>query len=380
MALECQRDRFDLPDDVAYLNTAYMSPLPTESVAAGTDGLTRKTRPWEITSADFFEPLTRARELFAGLVGADADGIALVPSVSYGLGVAAANLSVPAGRHAVVLAEQFPSNVYTWRHVAARDGGSVRTVARPVDGDWTEATLASIDAGTAVVAVPPCHWTDGTRLDLDAVGAAARATGAAFIVDACQAAGVLPIDVAGSRPDFLATATYKWLLGPYSCGFLWVAPHLRDGVPLEHNWIARRGSEDFAGLVDYQEEYQAGARRFDVGEVSNFALLPAVTRSLELVHELGVREIAGYGRALTDRIATAAEELGLGVAPARARSPHLIGIRLRDRADPEEVAARLAEARVYVSVRGDSVRVSTHVYNTEQDVDRLIDTLRATLR
>ena len=108
------RDAFDLAG-VAYLNCAYMGPLPRRAVEAGRNGLERKARPWEIGVPDFFEPLERARSLFAHLVGGDADGVCIVPSVSYGIALAAANLPVSRGQTIVVLSEQFPSNVYGWR-------------------------------------------------------------------------------------------------------------------------------------------------------------------------------------------------------------------------------------------------------------------------
>ena len=115
------------------------------------------------------------------------------------------------------------------------------------------------------------HWTDGTRFDLAAIGARAREVGAALVVDGTQSVGALPFDVQQLRPDALVCATYKWLMGPYSLGFAYLGPRFDDGEPLEETWIGRRGSENFKELVDYQDDYQPGALRYDVGERSNFA-------------------------------------------------------------------------------------------------------------
>ena len=374
-----QRHRFDIPDDVAYLNAAYLGPLSLDAAEAGRTGLAAKLHPWSVGAGDFFEPVAELRAAVARLVGVDDDGIAFVPSVSYALATAAANVHVGDGRRVVVLADQFPSNVYVWRVVAARTGGEVHAVPRPPDGDWTRGVLDAVDERTAVVAVPPCHWTDGTLVDLVAVGEAARAVGATFVVDATQALGAMPVDVAAVRPDWLACAFYKWLLGPYSLGFLYVAPEHRDGVPIEHSWITRRGSEDFAGLVLYVDEFQPGARRYDVGEVSNFTLVPVARAAVELVLEWGVEAVAATIAALNERVVAGAERLGLGVAPAAARSPHLLGVRLGGATDPARLAERLAAERVHVSVRGDAVRVAPHVYNTVEDVDRLLAVLAASL-
>lgn len=368
-----QRDLFEMPDAIAYLNCAYMGPLSLQTRAAGEIGVARKAEPWRITAQDFFTGSEETRALFARLVGADADGVAIIPSASYGVAVAAANLPVAAGQRILTLADQFPSNVYAWRDLAARTGATLVTIPRPADYDWTAATLAELDERTALVALPNVHWTDGGLVDLVRIGARAREIGAALVVDGTQSVGAQPFDVKAIQPDFLICASYKWLLGPYSVGFLYAAPHRREGRPLEWNWIARAGSEDFAGLVSYRDEFQPGARRYDVGERSNFALVPMARAALEQILAWGVEEIAATLQTMTGEIASRAAALGLHTAPAHLRASHLIGLRARKL--PGDLPARLAQSQVYVSVRGDSIRVSPHLYNTPADIERLFATL-----
>jgi selenocysteine lyase/cysteine desulfurase len=372
-----QRHLFDLPADVAYLNCAYMSPLLRRAAEVGADAIARKCRPWRISAQDFFTESERARALFAELLGARVDDIALVPAASYGLAAAAANLPLEPGQRILVLAEQFPSNVYTWRAHAERTGGEMVTVARPSDDDWTRAVLARLDERVAVAALPHCHWIDGGLLDLAAISARCREVGSALVVDATQSLGALPLDLAAVRPDYLVCPGYKWLLGPYSLGYLYVAPAHQDGLPLEQNWIARAGSEDFARLIDYQDPYQPGARRFDVGERSNFALVPVGMVGLEQLLAWGVDRIAATLAAMTAAIAERAAGLGLAATPAHLRAGHYLGLRFR-RA-PERLPERLAKEQVYVSVRGDSLRVTPHLYNDEADIDRLFEVLEAAL-
>ena len=256
--IPCQRHLFDLPDDIAYLNCAYMSPILKHAAAIGADAVARKCRPWTISPDDFFHDSERAREVFAELLGARGDDIAVVPAASYGIAVAAANLPLAAGRRVLVLADQFPSNVYSWQALAEQTDGEVVTVARPADGDWSAAILARLDERVAIAALPHCHWTDGGLIDLAAVAARCREVGSALVIDATQSLGALPFDLAAIRPDFLVCAGYKWLLGPYSVGYLYVAPRWQGGRPLEHNWIARAGSEDFSGLVGLSGRLPAG--------------------------------------------------------------------------------------------------------------------------
>jgi selenocysteine lyase/cysteine desulfurase len=220
VALETQRHLFEIPEEISYLNCAYMSPQLRAVREAGEKAVARKSHPWEISPRDFFENSETARELFARLVGGDMDGVAIIPSVSYGMAVATANVPVKRGHNVVVLAEQFPSNVYPWRELAKRKEAAVVTVPRPRDHDWTTAALACVDEETAVVAVPNCHWTDGSLLDLARVGERAREVGAALVIDAIQSLGAHPFDVREVQPDFLVASSYKWLLGPYGLGFL----------------------------------------------------------------------------------------------------------------------------------------------------------------
>lgn len=372
--MESQRHLFDLPDGVTYLNAAYLGPRVRSVGEAGTEALSRTARPWEITPADFFADAEVARQRFGELVGGDADGVAIVPSVSYGIATAARNVPLARGQKVVVLAEQFPSNVYEWRDAAARAGAEVVTVPRPPDHDWTTAVLDRIDGDTAVVAVPNCHWTDGTVVDLVRVGEATRSVGAALVVDATQSLGVRPLDVREVQPDWLVVTGYKWMLGPFSLGYCWVAPHLRGGVPLERNWITREGAEDFTGLVEYTDGFAPGARRYDMGERSNFHVLPMGLASIDQLLRWGVANVEGYIGGLTDAIADGATSLGWDVAPATSRSRHMLGLR-RPGGIPEKLGDMLKEAGVYVSVRGSSIRVSPHVYNDAEDVARLLEVL-----
>jgi selenocysteine lyase/cysteine desulfurase len=154
-----------------------------------------------------------------------------------------------------------------------------------------------------------------------------------------------------------------------------VAPRWRDGEPIEHGWTARANSHCLACLADYTDDYQAGARRYDVGEVANFALVPAALAATELVSSWDPAQTAEHASSLTGRVAAGAEALGLRVAPAHLRSPHIVGVRLDADVDTEGLSPALADRGIHVSVRGDALRVSAHRFNTVTDVDRLLDAL-----
>ncbi|WP_420456037.1 aminotransferase class V-fold PLP-dependent enzyme [Rubrivirga sp.] len=377
-----QADLFSLPDDLHYLNAAYMSPLLRSVEAAGIEGVRAKRVPTDLGPASFFDAADRVRGLVAQLLD-DPDGsdrVALVPAVSYAMATVAQNLTVEAGQTVVVVAEQFPSHVYPWRRLAAEAGAEVRTVEAPGPlgtpgrtDEWNARLLDAIGPETALVAVPNVHWADGIVFDLAAVGVRCRETGAAFVVDGTQSVGALPLSVAEVRPDALAVAGYKWLLGPYGMGALWLGERFRDGRPLEENWIGRAGSDRFDGLTDYQDAYAPGAVRFDVGERSNPILLPMLAAGLDQILAWGVGAVQETCRALSDRIVDGARALGYGAADDRAG--HLFGLRPPDGASLDAVRRSLDAHRVSVSVRGGVLRVSPHVYNDATDAEALLAAL-----
>ncbi|MFF5296027.1 aminotransferase class V-fold PLP-dependent enzyme [Paractinoplanes globisporus] len=369
-----QRDLFDVPDEVAYFNVASLSPVLRAVRAAGESALRQRARPWEIGEADWFTGVERLRALAGRLFGDDAEGVALVPATSYGFAVAAANLPLDAGQQILVLADEYPSGIYTWRRLAERTGAGIRTVSRAPGQSWTEAVLEAIDDQVGIVSVPNVHWTDGGLVDLEQVAARTRAAGARLVIDASQSLGVMPLDVRSLRPDFVISVSYKWLLGPFGRGYLWVAEEHRDGRPLEENWIVRAGSDDFAALVDYRDEYAPGARRYDQGARTLFEVTPMAVAALEQILAWGPARIAAELSAVTTEIATRLT----GVTVTEPRGPHLLGVRVPG-GRTDRVAAALKAENCFVARRGDAIRVSPHLHTNQADIDRLVTTLNASL-
>ena len=342
--------------------------------AAGEQALARRARAWTIGPADWFDKAEELRALFARLIGADADGVALIPATSYGLATAAHNIAAAERDRVLVVADDFPSTVYTWRAWASRNGAQVIAAERGPAQTWTDAILAALDERVRVVSVPNVHWTDGALVDLARVGERAREAGALFVVDASQSLGAMPLDVTALRPDYLVAAGYKWLLGPLSVAYLFAGEQHRAGQPLEQNWINRAGAEDFAGLTDYTDDYRPGARRFDVGQRTNFELVPMAIAALGQMLDWGVDDIAATLAEWTGRIESEARQRGLDPLPADRRGPHMLGLSVPATAAPRS-ASRLAEANVYVGMRGASMRVSPHLHVTDADVERLFAAL-----
>ncbi len=384
-ALSRQTHGFHIPAGVHYLNCAFMSPLLREVEEAGIEGMRRKRTPFETAPRDFFEDSDRLRGAFASLIGApDPERVAIVPSVSYGITTVARNLNPPRGSNVVILAEQFPSNVYPWRRLADERELVLRTVEAPVTAGsrgaaWNEALLEAINSSTSVVAVPLYHWMDGTRFDLEEVGKRARELGAALVIDGTQSVGAAPFDLSAVQPDALVCAGYKWLLGPYSLGLAWYGSRFDGGVPLEETWTSRPDSDDFRRIGDYRNDYRPGAARYDVGERSNFILVPMQLAAIRRILAWSPEAIQEYCRSITRDALTEAVSLGVTVEDEMWRGNHLFGLRLPAGVDPARLGPELEARSISVSLRGSAIRVAPHVYNGEEDLNTLVEAIRVTL-
>ncbi|RJL24770.1 aminotransferase class V-fold PLP-dependent enzyme [Bailinhaonella thermotolerans] len=372
------RHAFEVDDEVAYFNTAAMSPMLHEVREAGERALARRSRPWTISDADWFGDGEALRAEVGRLLGSDAEHVALVPATSYGLASLARNLTARPGDRVVVPAREYPSNHHTWRRFARRTGAEL-VVAEPEPGEgWTSAIVRAIGDRAAVVSVPNVHWTNAELIDLAGVEKAARAAGAAFVIDASQSLGAMPLDVSALRPDAVVAVGYKWLLGPFSLAFLYLDARHHHGEPLEENWISRAGSDDFATLMEYRDEYLPGARRFDMGQRSSLHLVPMALAAVRRLREWTVPRVAATLAGRTAEIASRLAALGLPTLPAAARGPHFLGVDLPPGSAPR-VATALASAGVITAARGSVLRVSPHLHTSTSDVDRLITTLSTTL-
>jgi selenocysteine lyase/cysteine desulfurase len=383
--LTCQKHLFSLPDEVAYLNCAYMSPLPLAVELAGYQGVARKALPFEISADDFFSEVAEVKKLFSRLIHADDyERIAVIPSVSFGMASVVSNVKPSAKQNIVLVEAIFPSNYYPWKRLADDTGASLKVVPAPSASPgrgaiWNEKLLEAIDSATAVVALPNAHWADGTLFDLAEIRRKANEAGALLVIDGTQSVGAFPFDVRKIQPDALICGGYKWLLGPYGIGLAYYGERFDGGVPVEESWINRLDSEKFDSLVNYQPAYKPKAHRYNVGENSQFIHMPMMKAGLELLLEWGVENIQDYCRRLSEPFAVQLANQGCWVEEAGFRGGHLFGIRLPGEVDLEAFNEKARAKSVFVSVRGNSVRVSPHLYNDDEDFERLMEVFRAFL-
>jgi selenocysteine lyase/cysteine desulfurase len=381
--LASQRDLFEMPREICYLNAASYSPLPRRTLDAGRAAVGRKGQPWLIDAAFANTQHERARAAAARMINADPADVALIPSVSYGVATAAKLLPIARGARVIVLENDHSSPVLEWHLRAEAQGFTVETIGQPADGDWTAAILAAIARHGAppvgLASISSVHWSDGGLIDIDAVGAALRRQGAAFLIDATQAAGVLTMDVKRLDPDVVIFPTYKWLLGPYGRAFAYVAKRHQDGIPLEQTSAGRRDVRAENAVYFTDLRYVADSRRFDMGERDHFISMEMAAIGMEMMAEWGQAAIAPRLAMLTERIEAGVRGLGVSIVNRLLRAPHILSLGFED-GMPKGLVEGLASEGVHVAARLGRLRVSPHVYNDEADADRFVAALTRRLR
>lgn len=384
------RALFPGADARVYLDTAVTGLLPRPARVAIERYLDAKSAG-TLDKLDMHATVENARGRFARLVGGEPDEVAITKNVSEGLNLFAASLPWEPGDNVVLCPHlEHPNNVFLWYNLQRRSGIEVRAV-EPEDGRVPVAAFArAIDARTRVVTVPHISFFPGLIADVAAIADAAHRERALVLVDAAQSAGAIHTDVRALGIDALAVATQKSLLALYGFGFLWVRGELADSLVPAH--LARygvatgehEGETSIAGADHLR--FRPGARRFDLGNY-NYLAAAAAAASLELIESIGPARIETHVRRLAARLAHGLRELELPVTPAGpVEFAHIAtvghGGRHDDPPDPPMTALHdhLTAGGVRLSLRGGALRFATAVYNSDADIDRVIDLARAWTR
>jgi selenocysteine lyase/cysteine desulfurase len=365
------RGEFPIFESATYLNSCSQGALShtvREAVEQWLAGWDSNGAEW-----DFWVERNEAfRSAVARLLHAASDDVAVTTSVSQGVSALVSALPLDGPRNRIVISEyEFPT-VGQIAHAQELRGAEVVHVRPGADGSIpAERFVEAIDERTALVCCTTLSYRSGHRHDVAAIGDAARAAGALVLADSYQACGAVELDVATLGADIVTGGTVKYLLGTAGLGFMWVRPEVYESlVPTQTGWFA---DEDIFAMSIADYSPHRSARRFDSGTPPVPALYAGVA-GVSLVERAGVPVIETHVRGLADRLLDGLEELGATVATPRdpARRGPLVCVRSTD---VSALVEALAAERIVVSQREDKVRIALHLYNVEDDVDRLLEAL-----
>ena len=381
MSLSNRKDEFDFPNDVVYLNTASFSPAFKSVETAGIQAVRAKNRPDLFKASDLFDPVIELRKLFAKVIDAnDYNRVVTIPSVSYGLANVANNIELQSDDEIIVIDEQFPSNYYIWKTLADKYNAKIITIKRPEKvSEWNINILEAISDKTALIALGQIHWANGILFDLKAIREKSNKNNALLVIDGSQSVGALPFSIKEIQPDALICAGYKWLFGPYGCAYAYYGSYFDNGKPIEENWSIRLGSEDFSKLTQYQSEYKPQANRFSAGQSGSFIYIQMQIAALNEILEINSETLQNYCHTISKDALVKLKQIGFDSDPPELRAKHLFGIKIPKNANLDTLKKALNDKHIIVSFRGDYIRVSCHLFNTEAHFDKLFTTLKNSL-
>jgi selenocysteine lyase/cysteine desulfurase len=365
-------------EGVAYLNVANQGPLPLVSARAAQAAIEMKKLPYKIADNLYFDLPDRIRKNLAHLVGANAEEIAITSGASAGLSIVAAGIEWQAGDEVLVGRGEFPAHFAAWLPYQKAGKLSVRVVAPRGRFITPEDYAEQIGPKTRLVSASLVRYDDGSMLDAARVAKACHAAGAMFILDVSQCAGAIPLSVRALGADFATSSGYKWLLGPYGTGFFWASPEWMNRFPCGPlYWQALEGARNFHFLPLEDLRAAPGARRWDSAETGNFINLAAWDTSLDLLVKIGTDAIAKHNESLVcqliDRLPR--DHFVLASPAERERRGPYVCVSARNPEHNREMCEKLREAQVIVSLREKALRISPYLYNTPEEIDRLVKLL-----
>ena len=376
------RDEWFEFEDATYLNLAGQSPMPKASLRAVQAALGDKRNPHHRPDSVFYEIPNRIRANIAQLIGAKPEEVAVTTGASEGVAAVAYALEWKPGDEVITAAREFPLQYTIWKPMEAREGISLKIVSPRERFITADDLIAAMTPKTRIISVSMVRFDDGSMLDARKVADACHAQDAFFVLDVSQSCGAVPMNVRELGADFLVSAGYKWLLGPFGTGFFWIKQELLSRVrPAPFNWMAVEGSDNFAKLNFSDPKPADNARRWDAPEWAshfNFNLV-ALDASVKFVLRAGAETVEKHNRGLIELMfERLPKDRCVAASPldAAKRGPYGC-FAARSAEKTTEMYQKLCKENVIVSLREGNIRVSPHLYNTERDIDKLISVITA---
>jgi selenocysteine lyase/cysteine desulfurase len=376
-----RRDLFPICRERIFLAHAAVTALP-RCVADAVCDYTRQSSQNHQEFGDVLRDVKRARQTCAQIIGAHADEIALLGPTSLGLSLFANGLDWQPGDEVVCYHGDYPANVYPWIELRRR-GVTVRYLKPAAPGEITpELVERALSPRTKLVALASAHFFSGYRIDVEAIGALLHARGVLFSLDAIQTLGAFPLDVEKARVDFLSADAHKWMLGPLAIGIVYVRrahfERLRPTLIGAWNVVAPNfQAQDEIVFVPTAQRYEPG--------VLNIAGTLGMKAALDLLLATGLDTVAARLLELKAHLVRQLDALGFVIlGPRDGPNASSTTTFRHPAAGSAALFAALEKAQVIASLRHDRegrdyLRISPHFYNTEAELDRAVEVLRAAL-
>lgn len=371
------QNEFPNANNVCYLNTASEGLLPLSALRALQEAAAMKQKPQVLGDSQYFELPQRCRSLLARMLHCTADDIALIPSTSYAMSMMAHSLPLNSGDQVLIVEKDFPSNNFAWEPLRER-GIQIRTVPFVADADQTARILEALTPPARVLSLSVVHFFTGFRYDLQLISEVCRQKEIVLIVDAIQAAGTIEINLQETHVDALCAAAHKWQLSPSGTGFLYVNPELRRRltVPVS-GWMHNKNASRFSEADMFTHEPATATKRYELG-TAPYILFAAYEQSLRVLLESRISYIEEHNIKLAERMRTFFREIGWKQPVNPIPSP-FCSVCPPEQFNTADLLRVLSEQEVFVAVRANHLRMTPHLYNTDQHIDRFCEVMKSAI-
>jgi len=374
-----KKEWFDI-EDAIYLNVAAHAVMPRVSIRAVEDSLEAKKFPHRVDDSLWFEAPVRIRKSLSKMIGAKPEEIAVTSGASAGVAAVAHGLEWEPGDEIITAQGEFPLQYASWKPMEKREGVRLRIIAARDRFITADDLINALTPRTRIVSVSLVRFDDGSVLDAARVAAACHARGTLLLLDVSQACGAVPMNVSDLGADFMVCAGYKWLLSCYGTGFFWIKnEHLDRLRPGPFYWTGQN-TDNFSELNFVDPEPCRDAKRWDAAEWATYYNfnLSAMAESVDFVLRAGPELVAEHNRALIDfMFSRLPEDRCVPASPLdRQRRGPFGCFTARQPEKTIELFQKLRRAKIIVSLREGRIRVSPYLFNSEQDIDRLVSVVR----
>lgn len=371
------RQDFSSFEERIWLNAASEGPLPLVSAEALQDAVQWKSKPYQLNIQKFISIQKGLKESIGQLVGVVPRDVILANSASYGLHILANGIAWQEGDEIILMQNDFPADILPWLALEQK-GVTVHQIKAREKVLQPDELLENITENTRLFCISHVHTFTGVTLDIERFSEICKEKGVLFVLNLSQSVGTMPVDCSKFSVDAIVSAGYKWLCGPYGTGFCWIKPELRERLILNQAyWSAVLSETDLKSEDALVYKDIKTARKFDVFGTANFFNFVPFKAAIDYWLEVGLDKVRAYHDQLIDQLIA-----GLNVNQYDLISPKsgkerssLVVLSHKDRDKNEQIFNRLVEKGIYAAFWKGDLRIAPHVYNTQEEIARVLEVL-----
>lgn len=374
-SFKATRELFPHAGNVVYFNSASFGPFSTPVKEAIEENIAIRVEAGTDDTPTVMDIQDELRADYAGLIGASKGEVGIGMNTTFGLNIAAFGLPLEPGDEVLISDIEFPALAYTWRAAAEERKLNLRFV-KSTDRHFNITNFEqALTSKTRVLALSFVQYFNGYKNDLAAISEICKKNDIFFVVDGIQGMGVEPINVKGLGIDIFSSGCQKWMLGPQGCGFFYLGDEIRDR--LKHpfmGWLGADWGMNFTDLFKYELPYFDTARRFEMGYYAALNIL-GMKAAVKMFQDLGIENIQRHNHALIDRLAAYISRNSFYSIASIMEPEHRSSIFAFQCGPLDDLYQKLQKNRIILAKREGAIRVSVHLFNNEEDIDRLIAVL-----